>query len=158
MRTILNDPTWTFAAPMYQDGYNTNAARVNTGPQAQLEAEHKAKNHNYKVYAGVGTGANKLILYAVGEEQLAPLRKRYVGFAGQTPQAMMKFLREKVCLKLTTAEKERYKQEGYAQPWDPTKNITTYFKYLEDFKTKLKDRNINTTDKDMVMAAFARFF
>ena len=40
---------------------------------------------------------------------------------------MIKHLREKTAIKMTTSQKYDYKTEGYKKPWDPTMSITAYY-------------------------------
>ena len=52
-------------------------------------------------------------------------------------------------------EKDLYKTQGYAKPWDTSKNIITYFKELENFNEKLEARGISTSIAEMATAAVA---
>jgi hypothetical protein len=158
MRTILGNPAFTYDTPTYQGAYNPAALAATAAARAQMEAVHKSENNNHEVYVGVEAGTMDLISYAVGEDKLAPLSKRFIGFGDETPQSMITHIRKNVCLKMTTAEKEVYKREGYAQPWDTTKNVTVYFKYVEDFRERLNTRGIVTSDGEQIMAGVARMF
>ena len=46
---------------------------------------------------------------------------------------MIKHLRDKTAIKMTTSQEHDYKAEGYPKPWDPTMSITTYFTGLDRF-------------------------
>ena len=50
----------------------------------------------------------------MGEDVLAPLKERYVGFRSPTTKAMIKHLRNKTAVKMTTLDKTMYKNKGYA--------------------------------------------
>jgi hypothetical protein len=79
----------------------------------------------------------------MGEDVLAPLKERYVGFGSSTTKAMIKHLRDKTAVKMTTLNKTTYKNEGYARPRDPTTSISTYFKRINNFARLLKERMID---------------
>ena len=158
MRTILGDAAYLYVAPTHQGDYDPNAITATVAVRAQLEAQLKAKNVNNEIYVGVEAGTTDLIEYAVGTDPLSPLKKRFIGLGDETPQTIIKFLRTKVCLKMTTAEKDAYKREGLAEAWDVTKNISGYFKHLEDLKDRMTTRDIQVSDDDIVMAAVARMF
>ena len=55
-------------------------------------------------------------------------------------------------------EKDVLKTQGYAKPWDTSKNIVTYFKELENFKEKIESRGIATSTAEMAAAAVARMY
>ena len=103
MRVVLGKDAWTYKAPTHQSNYDAAAAHTNAGPLTQLKSQHKAKNYNYEVYVGIDTGAIDLILFAVGDEALSPLRKQYIDFTGGNSHSIMKHLRKNVCLKLRIA-------------------------------------------------------
>jgi hypothetical protein len=71
---------------------------------------------------------------------------------------MIKHLREKTAIKMTTSQKYDYKTEGYKKPWDPTMNITAYFTGLDKFQISLADRGISTSVEEKAMAAGARMW
>ena len=72
---------------------------------------------------------------------------------------MITHLRDHVCIKMTTLEKDAYKRKGHhLKPWDTTVNVTTYFKYLEDFRISLAARRIANSYDNMIMACVARMF
>ena len=159
MRTIYADVAYTYDVPIDQGPYDTTIARnAGAGVRAEAEATHNRLNANSLVYEGVCTGTNDLIIYAVGEDAVAPLKKRYIGFGDTTPQEMITHLRTNVCVKMNMKEKDRYKTQGYAKPWDTSKNIITYFKELENFKEKLEARGIATSTAEMATAAVARMY
>ena len=51
---------------------------MNAAQRAQEEAEQKRKNVSYEVYSGVAEACRDLIIYAVGDSTVAPLKERYV--------------------------------------------------------------------------------
>ena len=71
---------------------------------------------------------------------------------------MMKYLREKFCVKMTTMEKDTFKRSKYLTKWDTTECITNYWKHLDKLATKLGERNIATSEEEKVMAAVARMW
>ena len=55
---------------------------------------------------------------------------------------MMKHLRDKSCVKMTTMEKDTFKQSKYLTKWETTECITNYWKHIDKLTTKLEERNI----------------
>ena len=106
-------------------------------------------NENSIIYEGVCTGTNDLIIYAAGEDTVAPLKKRYIGFGDTTPREMIACLRTNVCIKMNTKEKDAFKTSGYARQYDMTKNIIAYFKGIENFEEKLGSRGITTSTAEI---------
>ena len=158
-RTVLGDAAWDQDPPTEQEAYDpAAAANANAAHRAQQEAQWRRKDDDLDTDTGVQEGAKELIVYAAGEDALSALKKRFIGFGGTTPRLMIKHLRDKTCIRMTTSEKDRFKRDGYAKPWDVTKNITSYFKNLDDLTIKLNSRNIATSEEEKIMAAVARMW
>ena len=66
---------------------------------------------------------------------------------------MIKHLRLKMAIKMTTAQKHQYRTMGYNNPWDPTISITAYFTQLDRFQVSLGDHGIATSEDEKTMAA-----
>ena len=80
-RDAINDQTFVYAAPTDQGAYDPNAGNnMNASQRAQEEAEHRRKNMSYEVYLGVEEACRDLIIYAVGDSSMAPLKERYVKY------------------------------------------------------------------------------
>jgi len=60
-------------------------------------------------YLGVEETGKELILYAVGDDALTPLKKLYIGFGDTTVLGMIDHLRLKTAIKMTTAQKHEYR-------------------------------------------------
>ncbi len=82
-------------------------------------AQHKIKQKSYRDYLNVKEAGKKLILYAVGDDAVAPLKKQYIGFGNTTVLAMIDHLRLKMVIRMMTAQKYEYKMNGYNTPWYP---------------------------------------
>ena len=157
-RTVISDATWTYAPPAHQVAYDPTALVCTAAVRAQKEAAWKRKERNLETHTGVCVGSCELIIYGAGEDAVIALRKKYIGYAGISPKAMFKYLREKTCVKMTTLEKYRFRTDGYKQAWDTTKPLTTYFKYLDEFHIKLTARAIETTENEKATAAVAQMW
>ena len=123
-------------APIDPGAYSAAALAVG-GAAAQCEqlvAKHKQLQSNYASYLGIQEAGKELILYTVGNDTLAPLKKQYIGFGDSTILMMLDHLRKKTAIKMTTAQKHEYKIAGYNAPWDPTTSITAYFTLLNRFQ------------------------
>jgi hypothetical protein len=104
-------------------------------------------------YLKVEEAGKELILYAVGDDGLTPLKKQYIGFGDETVLTMIVHLRTKTAIKMTTAQKHKYRTNGYNAVWDPTTSITAYFTTLDRFQVSLEDRGIATSVEEKCMAA-----
>ncbi len=158
-RVVISNPPWVYAAPANPGAYLAAAlvAGVSTAQQEQLVAQHKEAQMTYTNYIGTQEVGKELLLYGVGANALAPLKKQ-INFGDATIHSMILHLREKTAIKMTMSQKYEYKTEGYKTPWDPTTSITAYFTGLEKFKNSLADRGIATSVKEMTMAAGARMW
>jgi hypothetical protein len=124
----------------------------------QYVAEHKILLKSYNDYLGVKEAGKELILYAAGNDALAPLKKQYIGFGDSMVLSMIDHLPLKMAIKMTTAQKCKYKTTGYNNPWDPTTSITAYFTQLDWFQVSLGNHNIATHNAEKTMAAGAQLW
>ncbi len=97
----------------------------------QFVAKHKVLQSSYTNYLCVEEAGKELILYAVSNNALAPLKKQYSGFGDTMILSMLNHLRQKTAIRMTTTQKYEYKNAGFNAPWDPTTSITAYFTSLD---------------------------
>jgi hypothetical protein len=139
-RLIIGNATWTHTVPTNPGAYSTDA--LNAGNAAatrkQLVAQHKIKQKSYRDYLNVEEAGKELILYKVGDNAVAPLKKQYIGLGNTTVLAMIDHLCLKMVIRMTTAHKYEYKMNGYNTPWDPTMSIRAYFSLLDCFQVSLQ--------------------
>ena len=133
-------------------------AGTSAAQRKQLVAAHKVTVESHASYLKVEEAGKELILYAVGDDALAPLKKQYIGFGDETVLTMIVHLRTKTAIKMTTAQKHEYRTNGYNAAWDPTTSITAYFKTLDRFQVSLEDRGIATSEAEKGMAAGAQMW
>jgi hypothetical protein len=135
-RIVIGNATWVHAVPANPGAYSAAALGVGNAAaqREQLIAEHKVLQANYANYLGMEEAAKELILYAISSNALAPLKKQYIKFGDTTILAMLNHLRLKMAIRMTTAQKHKYKTMGYNTPWDPTTSITSYFTHLDRFQ------------------------
>ncbi len=126
--------------------------------QEQHIGEHKILQKSYNYYLGIKEAGKELILYAVGDNALAPLNELYIGFGDLTVLEMINHLRLKMVIKMTTAQKHEYKTMGYNNTWDPTTSITVYFTQLDRFQVSLGNRGILMSEAKKTMAAGAQMW
>jgi hypothetical protein len=124
----------------------------------QFVPKHKVLQSSYANYLGMEEAGKELILYAVGANALAPLKKQYTGFRDTTILSMLDHLRQKTAIRITTAQKYEYKNIGFNAPWDPTTSITAYFTSLNRFQILLGDRGIAMSNAKKTMAAGAQMW
>jgi hypothetical protein len=72
--------------------------------------------------------------------------------------AMIDQLRLKTAIRMMTAQKYKYKMNGYNTSWDPTMSITVYFSLLDCFQVLLGDCGIATSNKEKTMAVGAQMW
>jgi hypothetical protein len=120
--------------------------------------EHKILMKSYNDYLSVEEVGKDLILYAAGNDALAPLKKQYIGFSDSMILSMINHLRQKTAIKMTTVQKNKYKATGYNNPWDPTTSISAYFTQLDQFQVSLCNRSFATSDAEKTMVAVAQMW
>jgi hypothetical protein len=159
-RLVIGNATWTHTVPTNPGAYSAGA--LNAGNVAathkQLMAQHKIKQKSYRDYLNVKEAQKELILYAVGDDAVAPLKKQYIHFGNTAVLAMINHLCLKTAIRMTTAQKYEYKTNGYNTPWDPTMSITAYFSLLDCFQVLLGDCEIATSNEEKTMAAGAQMW
>jgi hypothetical protein len=157
-RIVTNSPAWVYTAPVDPGVYVATAlaAGVSVAQCKQIVAQHKEEQMAYANYLGSQEAGKELLLYGIGNDALAPLKKQYINFGNATIHSMTLHLREKMAIKMTTSKKFEYKAEGYGKQWNPTTSITAYFTGLDKFRTSLADQGIATSVEEMTMAAGAR--
>ncbi len=134
------------------------AAGVSATQQEQIIVQHKEMQTAYTKYLGAQEAGKELLLYGIGNDALAPLKKQYINFGNATIHSMIHHLCEKTAIKMNTSQKFKYKAEGYGKQFDPTTSITAYFTGLDKFRTYLADRGIATSIKEITMAEGARMW
>ncbi len=72
--------------PADPGAYSQDALTVGNAAaqREQFVAEHKILQKSYNDYRGVEEAGKELILYAVGDDALAPLKQLYIGFGDTT--------------------------------------------------------------------------
>jgi hypothetical protein len=159
-RLIIGNAAWTHSVPADPGAYSQAALGVGNAAaqREQLVAEHKILVKSYSDYLGVEEAGKELILHAVGDDALAPLKQLYIGFGDSSVLDMINHLRLKTAIKMTTAQKHEYRTTGYNSPWDPTTSITAFFTQLDRFQVSLEDRGIATSEAEKTEAAGAQMW
>jgi hypothetical protein len=159
-RLVIGDATWTHTVPTDPGAYFADALAAGNAAatRKQFVAQHKLEQKSYRDYLSVEEVGKELILYAVGDDAVAPLKKQYIGFGDTTILQMIDHLHLKMAIRMTTAQKFKYKTNGYNMPWDPTMSITAYFTQLDRFQVSLRDRGILTSEQEKTMAASAQMW
>jgi len=83
-RLVITDPTWTHTVPGDPGPYSGAALLPGTSAaqREQLVATHKVTIESHASYLKVEEAGKELILYAVGDDALAPLKKAIHRFRG----------------------------------------------------------------------------
>jgi hypothetical protein len=110
-RVVIANATWTYVAPINPGAYAATAlgAGVSAAQQEQIIANHKDNQTSYAEYPGAQEAGKELILYGVGDDALAPLKKQYINFGDTTIHSMIKHLRKKTAIKMRTSQTYNYK-------------------------------------------------
>ncbi len=88
----------------------------------------------------------------MGDNARAPLKKQYIGFEDENVLGMINHSCTKTAIKMTTAQKHKYRMTGYYNnEWDLRTSITVYFMQLNRFQVSLKDCGIAMSNKKKVM-------
>jgi hypothetical protein len=156
-RLFIGNVMWTYTIPDNPGAYSTAALAVGntTALREQYMAEHKILLKSYNDYLGV-KASKALILYLAGDDALAPLKKQDIGFGDSTVPAMINHIHLNTAIKMTAAQRHKYKTTGYNNLWYPTTGITTYFTQLDWFQVSLGDHGIATSNSKKSMAAGAK--
>jgi hypothetical protein len=90
-RIVISDPTWVYAAPANPGAYLAAAfiAGVSAAQQEQLVAQHKEEQTTHADYLGAQEARKEFLLYGVGTDALAPLKKQYINFGDVTIHSMI---------------------------------------------------------------------
>jgi hypothetical protein len=137
-------------------GGNTECGHQRS-PPTQLIANHKEEQISYTKYLKAQEAGKELILYGMGNDALAHLKKQYINFGDATVHSMIKHLRNKKAIMMTTPQKYDYKTKGHCKAWDPTMSITAYFTSLNRFQISLDDRGISIEVKEKTTSEVASF-
>ena len=88
---VIADPTWTHMVPGNPGPYSAAALLPGTlaAQREQLVATHKVTIESHASYLKVEEAGKELILYAIGDDALAPLKKQYIGFGDETVLTMI---------------------------------------------------------------------
>ncbi len=116
-RIVINSPAWVYTAPVNPGAYaaTTLAAGVSAAQHEQIVAQHKEEQMAYANYLGSQEAGKELLLYGIGDNALALLKKQYINFGDMTIHSMILHFQEKMAIKMTMSQKFEYKAEGYGK-------------------------------------------
>jgi hypothetical protein len=79
-RIVISNSAWTHAATANPGAYSAAALGVDNAAaqREQFVAKHKVLQSSYANYLGMEEASKELILYAVGDNALALLKKQYI--------------------------------------------------------------------------------
>jgi hypothetical protein len=88
---VISNPAWVYVALANPGAYSAAAliAGVSAAQREQLVAQHKEAQTTYTDYIGAQETVKELLLYGVGADALAPLKKQYINFGDATIQSMI---------------------------------------------------------------------
>jgi hypothetical protein len=104
-RIVITDPVWVYVAPVNPGAYAAAAltAGVSAAHCEQITVQHKETQMAYTKYLGAQEARKELLLYGVGDDALALLKKQYINFGNATIHSMILHLHEKMAIKMTTS-------------------------------------------------------
>jgi len=90
-RILISDATWNYAAPDNPGAYAVAALApgVSAAQREQLVTQHKKEQTAYADYLGSQEAGKELLIYGVGDDALAPLKKQYINFRDSTIHSMI---------------------------------------------------------------------
>jgi hypothetical protein len=90
-RVVISSPAWVYVAPANPGAYLAAAlvAGVSAAQQEQLITQHKEAQTTYADYIGAQEAGKELLLYSVGADTLALLKKQYINFGDTTIHSMI---------------------------------------------------------------------
>jgi hypothetical protein len=90
-RVVISNLAWVYVAPVNPGAYSAASliAGVSAAQQEQLIAQHKEAQMTYANYIGAQEAGKELLLYGVGADALAPLKKQYINFGDETIHSMI---------------------------------------------------------------------
>ncbi len=93
-RLVIGNATWTHTVPADPGAYSVQALAVGNAAalHEQYVAEHQILMKSYDDYLGIEEAGKDLILYAAGDNALAPLKKQYTSFGNSTVLSMIDHL------------------------------------------------------------------
>jgi hypothetical protein len=93
-RVVISNPAWVYVAPANPGAYSAAAlvAGVSAAQREQLVAQHKKAQTMYADYIDAQEAGKELLLYGVGADTLAPLKKQYINFDDATIHSMILYL------------------------------------------------------------------
>ncbi len=93
---IITDPTRIYAALVNPGAYAAAAlaAGVSTAHREQITVQHKEMQTAYTEYLGAREAGKELLVYGVGDDALAPLKKQYINFGDATIHSMILHLQD----------------------------------------------------------------
>jgi hypothetical protein len=76
-RIVISNPAWVYTAPANPGTYAATAltAGVSTTQRKQIVLQHKEEQMLYANYLGSQEAGKELLLYSIGNNALAPLKK-----------------------------------------------------------------------------------
>jgi hypothetical protein len=126
-----------------------------THERERLVAEHKVKVEEFETYRGVLAGTKTLIIQAVDEEWIEPLRDARLGFANVTPLELLEHLT------LIAGELDYFDETECLNtllvPWEPTENPATYFARNDKIEKQLKEAGYGDKSKERLAVALTSF-
>ncbi len=83
---IIADPLWVYKAPANPGAFAAVAlaAGVSAAYQEHITGHHKETQMVYTKYLGAQEAGKELLLYGVGNDALAPLKKQYINVGNAT--------------------------------------------------------------------------
>jgi hypothetical protein len=83
---VIADPVWVYTAPVNPSAYAVAAlaARVSAAQQEQITVQHKEMQIAYTKYLSAQEAGKELLLYGVGNDALAALKKQYINYGNTT--------------------------------------------------------------------------
>ena len=144
----IEDPEFEYQEPEDPGAYPDIDEDVEDNERRRLEAEHKQAVNDYQKYIGLTEHVRRQFTKCVDPAWIESLKKPRTGYTGVTIKKFFKHLRDNVA-QMDTEEQDAMKQRVKIE-WDQTRDISIFFKDMEDAQYQAEKWDVTIDMQDMV--------
>lgn len=153
---IIGDPNYEFETPEAPEPYNPDIDNT-TGDleRKTMEAEWERHKADYQRYLGVQEALRTLIVSAVSETYLRPLKNEYSGYTQYTARRLI----DQIITKVKLTEKQKAAMMDQIDfDWDQTEDFSAYIDTLELIQRRSARWGVNITEDQLIKAAIKQVY
>lgn len=153
---IIADPNFEFETPEAPEPYNPDINEAtNAIERKTMEAEWERHKTDYQKYLGVQEVLRRLIVTAVNETHLRPLKNEYSGYTEHTARRLIDQIISKV--KLTENQKATMMDQIDFE-WDQSEDFSAYIDQLEIIRRRNARWGVEISDAQLTKAAIKQVY